>query len=132
MADFAQWSIACETAYQPAGTFMTAYDTFREDAAGFVLEGNLVAETIRQFMANTMDQVTTTTTELYDALSAKVPEQSRKDRSRWPQSSKGLGGQLRKLAPALRNVGLDVKQPGRDAHTGRTVVVLQHLPKARG
>jgi hypothetical protein len=133
MADFAQWSIACETAYQPTGTFLNAYDNFRDDAAGFVLEGDLLADTLREFMTSVTEPITTTTSTLYQTLSDRVPEQQRKDQRRWPQSAKGLGGKLRSIAPALRKVGLSVEQPReKDPETRRTQVILSHVPKSGG
>jgi hypothetical protein len=132
MADFALWGIACEPADQN-GAFLKAYDNFRDDAAGFVLEGNLVAEAVRAFMAGTTDVVNTTATELLEALSANVPEHVRRDKARWPQSPKGLGSRLRSIAPPLRKVGLDVRLPDAlDPTTRRQIVTLQHLPKMGG
>jgi hypothetical protein len=132
MADFAQWSIACETAYQPEGTFIAAYDGFRDDAAGFLLEGNDLAITLRSFMSRTTDVVNTTATELLNQLSPNVPEHVRKDKSRWPQSAKGLSNRLRSIAPALRKTGLDVKLPDSlDPTTRRALVVLQHIGKPK-
>jgi hypothetical protein len=132
MADFAQWSIACETAYQDEGTFIKAYDGFRDDAAGFLLEGNALAAGLRDFMSRTTDVVTTTTTDLLNELSVNVPEHVRKDKSRWPQSAKGLSNKLRSIAPALRKTGLDVKLPDSlDPTTRRALVVLRHIEKSK-
>jgi len=50
MADFARWSIACETAFGPAGTFWAAYCGNRDEAIAGVLEADPVAAAVRSFM----------------------------------------------------------------------------------
>jgi hypothetical protein len=51
MADFALWATACETAFWPAGTFLSAYETNRRAAIESVIEADPVAATVRDIMA---------------------------------------------------------------------------------
>jgi len=41
----------------------------------------------------------------------------------WPKNGRSLSGVLRRLAPTLRAVGIDV-QHTREAHTGKRLIVL--------
>ena len=49
MADFAEWATACETAFWPSGTFMTAYNDNLLEVVDTVLEADLVGSTLRLF-----------------------------------------------------------------------------------
>jgi hypothetical protein len=50
MADFARWGAACEGVMWPPGTFTAAYAANLDDAVVGVIEADLVATTIQQFM----------------------------------------------------------------------------------
>ena len=69
-------------------------------------------------------KTTTTATELLAALDALVTEHVRRDRQ-WPLSARALSGQLTRLAPALRRVGITITH-SRQANTGRRLV---HISK---
>jgi hypothetical protein len=128
MADFARWAMACETAYDKAGAFMAAYDEYREDAVGIVLDGDLVADALRRFMETFTGQIETTAKELLESLDGLVTEQARKSKL-WPSTPRGLGGRLRALAPALRKVGVILEWPKREPGTGRRSIILSHAER---
>lgn len=127
MADFARWSIACEPAYQAAGTFMAAYDEYREEAIDIVLDGDLVADALRRHMkacppgAFGFAEIETTSKELLELLTAIVTEPQRRSRS-WPQTPEGLAHRLIKLAPALRQAGIVIKRGSRQGRR-RPIVI---------
>lgn len=52
MADFARWAVACEGAAFKAGAFLDAYNANREGAIETVLEADVVATTLRAFLAD--------------------------------------------------------------------------------
>jgi hypothetical protein len=106
MADFARWSTACETAIWPAGTFHTAYAGNRDDAIADVIDADSVAGAVRSFMATRTDW-RGTASELLGVLAAIVGEAQRKDKS-WPGTPRALSGRLRRAAPVLRKVGIEV------------------------
>ena len=127
MADFARWSIACEPAYQAAGTFMAAYDEYREEAIDIVLDGDLVADALRRHMKACppgefgFAEIETTSKELLELLTAIVTEPQRRSRS-WPQTPEGLAHRLIKLAPALRQAGIVIKRGSRQGRR-RPIVI---------
>jgi hypothetical protein len=107
MADFAVWGEAvCRSLGWPEGEFLAAYQTNRQSAHEAALEDSPVAPAVRALMAG-RGAWEGTATELLQELNGRRPE-SAKPPDRWPKGGRGLSGQLRRLAPALRAAGLDV------------------------
>ena len=106
MADFARWAVACEGAHSPAGTFEEAYSANRDCAAEEVAEADLVATAIRAEM-DRRTVWTVTASSLLASLSEAVGEGGRKQKG-WPSTARGLSGQLRRVAPVLRRLGIGV------------------------
>jgi len=107
MADFARFGVAVERAvgWSP-GTFLATYGANREAAHELTLEASLVAGPIRDF-ARTMGAWTGTATDLLDTLTQRVGESISRKRD-WPKTPTALGGQLRRLAPTLRTIGVEI------------------------
>jgi polyhydroxyalkanoate synthesis regulator phasin len=106
MADFAQWVIASEEALPwSAGTFATAYADNRESSNELALESTCVAKAVIGFVTERWEG---TATDLLAALNESVDEQTKKLPS-WPKSPPKLGGDLRRLAPNLRAVGISIE-----------------------
>jgi hypothetical protein len=116
MADFAIWSIACELALWPAGTFMHAHDANRATAVETVIEADAVAVALIEFMANRIEW-TGTATELLTALSFLVPEPERRGKA-WPSAPNKLSGRLRRAGPFLSQVGIQIGEPHRKDKIG--------------
>lgn len=107
MADFAVWVTAAEAAlgWKP-GTFMEAYTGNREAATDALLEADAIAVAVRSFMDD-KDEWEGTSTELLAALQGQVEEAvSRSDV--WPKDATRLSSRLKRIAPALRSVGIEV------------------------
>lgn len=111
MADFARWVVAAEPAlgWSP-GTFLQAYTENRAAAHDLALEGSMVATAIMKLMMEPESELewTGTAGELLARLTPLVDEAKRRERD-WPKSPRGLAGHLRRLAPDLRAIGLDVR-----------------------
>jgi hypothetical protein len=116
MADYALWLAACETAVWPAGTHMAAYTANRRDGVDLVLDADPVAQALRAHMQDRAE-LTTTATDLMRSLDQLVAEHVRRHQS-WPANGRALTGRLKRLAPALRAVGLTWDRH-RQADTGR-------------
>ena len=102
---------------------MAAYDENRADATEVVLEADPVATTLRRHM-EARTEWTGTATDLLAALTALVGEHVRRGRQ-WPASARGLSGQLTRLAPALRRIGITIEH-SRQGHAGaRTLHVVR-------
>lgn len=123
MADYALWIRACETAIWHAGMHMAAYETNRGDAVEMVIEADPIAMALCRHMEGRTEH-TTTATDLLADLTGQVGDQVRRGRQ-WPQSGRALSGQITRLAPALRRVGITFTAD-REGHTGRR---LLHIHK---
>jgi hypothetical protein len=121
MADFALWAEACTLAYWPAGTFMRAYRENIAAANEVVIEASAVGDAVRRFMAGRQTWEGTAS-ELLQQLTPLIPEALARERS-WPKNARALSGKLRRAAPPLRKVGIDVAfvREGRDRE--RTIVI---------
>jgi hypothetical protein len=107
MADFAVWIAACEGALWEKGAFMAAYTSNIEEAIESVLEADQVATALRSYMENN-PQFVGTASELLQALNKIVPEYQQKAKG-WPKRPNTLSGILRRAAPPLRRVGIDIR-----------------------
>jgi hypothetical protein len=126
MADFARFGVAVERAVGwPPGAFEVTYAANREAAHDLTLEASLVAGPLEDFMKTTGDW-TGTATELLDTLTQRVGEHIGRKRE-WPKTATALGGQLHRLAPPLRTVGVEVTF-NRDARR-RTITLTLMKPE---
>jgi hypothetical protein len=121
MADFALWAEACTRAYWPAGTFLRAYWQNIEAANEIALEASPVGDSVRGFMAN-RNKWTGTASSLLALLTPLVPDALVRERS-WPKTASALSGKLRRAAPPLRKIGIDVAFV-REGHDRERVIVI--------
>jgi 5S rRNA maturation endonuclease (ribonuclease M5) len=106
MADFALWATAAEGALGwDEGTFMAAYVGNREEATETALEADPVAGAVREFMRE-RDEWRGTAGELWKVLNELVDEGIRHTRA-WPGAPNALSSRLKRLAPALRGIGIE-------------------------
>jgi hypothetical protein len=122
MADYALWATACETAIWPAGTFMAAYNENREDAIVGVVEADPVAMAVRTMMAE-QSEWNGTASDLLAVLAAQVGERNARSKG-WPDGARALSGRLRRAAPPLRNLGIEIAFT-RQGNTGRRIINLR-------
>jgi hypothetical protein len=110
MADFAIWATAAERALGcPPGEFLEVYAANREVAEDLALEAAPVAHAIQDFAdAQIALPWEGTATELLAKLGAHTDDDTRHSRS-WPKTPTSLSNALRRLAPALRGVGLGIE-----------------------
>jgi hypothetical protein len=107
MADFARWGEAvCRSLGFPEGDFLAAYTSNRDNAIAAVLEESPVAAELLEFRGPGEEWVGSCK-ELLECLRMRA-EPASLNAPRWPRSPRGLSGQLRRIAPALRRVGVDV------------------------
>src|SRR5262245_916582 len=131
MADFALWAEACTRAYWAAGTFLRAYQENVGRAVELMIEASDVAEAVRVFMAS-RNEWSGTASELLPLLTDLVPERTTKERT-WPKQANTLSGKLRRVAPPLRKIGINITFE-REAHSGARLIHIQvtRSPKERG
>jgi hypothetical protein len=105
MADFAKWvAAASDKLGMTAEDFLTAYRGNRAEAPELALEASLITPYIKELAEN---GITGTTTALLGQLNDKAPEDVHR-RKEWPTTGRALSNALRRLAPNLRAVGVDV------------------------
>jgi hypothetical protein len=121
MADFALWAEACTLAYWPAGTFMQAYRQNIAAANEVVIEASAVGDAVRHFMAGRQTWEGTAS-QLLALLTPLIPEALARERS-WPKTARALSGKLRRAAPPLRKVGIEIDF-GRQPHTGERHIII--------
>jgi hypothetical protein len=106
MADFAMWSVASMPAlgFDP-GSFMDAYNGNRDGANSLVLESSPIYLFLQAIADKEVWQGTAT--ELLDRLNRTADDLTQRQRS-WPKSARAVSNALRRLAPNLREAGIDV------------------------
>lgn len=123
MADFAIWVSAAEPALPwPEGAFLTTYTGSRLEQAAEAAEYDLVAGAVRA-LVNKGGIWTGTAAALLEQLNELTDEQTRRSRG-WPTTPRALGNRLRRIAPMLRAVGVEVEFV-RTGHDRRRVIKVE-------
>jgi hypothetical protein len=122
MIDIAHWVTAAEPALGcPSGTFVAAYLMNREAANELPLEASAVAELVSS-VAEEGDW-SGTASRLLATLSERVDDTIRR-RKGWPGTPQALGNTLRRLAPNLRAVGVEIKFSREPGGTRRRLISI--------
>lgn len=135
MADFAVWSEAAAPAFGwKPGAFLAAYGRNREAANAVALESSPVADAVRAFIYGQPDgRWSGTASELLDLLTTGTAFGGPSSQRGWPKAAHVLTGQLKRLAPNLRSVGIEVETgawesvPGTGHGRRRVVRVVSRL-----
>ena len=125
MADFARWGIALERplGWQP-GSFLRAYAGNQAASHYLSLDGDPVAEGLHELLKG-RESWEGTVSELLRQLGQVLPETVRQHRA-WPRTAKGLGGRLKRLAPDLRALGIEITYQQRTGQ--RRPVLIRKRP----
>jgi len=125
MADFALWVTAAEQALGwEEGGFLKAYNDNRGDANRQALEASPVAAAVWLFMKD-RDEWQGTATELYHKLGSAATDAMKRSKA-WPAAPNSLGGEMKRLAPALRGVGIEVEDYREPTAERRRMWKLSH------
>lgn len=118
MADWARWVTAAEPALGwREQTILTAYRARCQDAVETALDGDPIALAIRNLTLPWSGM----SSDLLAKITPANPPKSWPPKG-WPESPRGLSGALRRLAPQLRRVGIEVRLPD-NARTARERVI---------
>ncbi|MBP2227191.1 hypothetical protein J2847_000458 [Azospirillum agricola] len=127
MADFALWAAAAFPAFGwKPDQFVDAYETNRAQGVAEAVEADPVASAVLEIMADRDAWIGTATALLSDINLKVTPEVSR-DKT-WPKDGIRLSNRLRRVAPALRALGIEVVtglHEGRGAERRRVIHVRQ-------
>jgi hypothetical protein len=122
MADFAIWGVAAESACPwEEGTFLSEYLGNRQGAVESTLDGDPVADVIRAIAP-----WTGTATELLAVFTEKVSPviTARKD---WFSKPRQVSDALRRLAPNLRRIGIDVMLGRRSGRNRNRLIEIKRI-----
>jgi hypothetical protein len=127
MADFAMWSTAGETALGlEEGEFLRAYAGNRESANELVLESSPVTRYVVEMAKGLAenDCWEGRATDLLEVLERKASDGDKRLKS-WPNTPRALSGCLRRLAPNLRQAGIEVEfgEVGRGNQKRRNITI---------
>jgi hypothetical protein len=124
LADFAKWVTAAEPSlgWTP-GTFLTAFRQGQAEANDVALDAYPIVDALRQLMADRA-QWDGKPSELLAKLGELVGDKATRAED-WPKRANTLSGQLKRLAPNLRKIGLSVTfgSAGRGKTKGRRIVI---------
>jgi hypothetical protein len=123
MADFAIWVTAAEPALGwESGAFLEAYNSNREQANELALDAAVIVPPLRELLAAKDGHWQGTATELLHDLDAQAPERTRKAQG-WPTNGRALSNALRRVAPNLRQAGIEITFP--KGHTKGRIFRIQ-------
>jgi len=125
MADFVQWVVACEPALWPAGSFLSAYCTNRDEVVEGILDGDSVAIAVRTLITQ-RGAWRGTASQLCEALAELS---SGKDKqANLPTCPRALSGKLRRLAPSLRKGGIEISFDREGRNRNRMIHIIHVTP----
>ncbi|MDD3564042.1 MAG: bifunctional DNA primase/polymerase [Methanothrix sp.] len=109
LADFAEWIVACEGALPwEAGSFMEAYEENRKQANADLIDNDLFATSLVEFVRGKEDPFDGTASFLLEVLKVRSNVDPRFPPDGWPRSPRGVTGKLKRISPALRAVHIYV------------------------
>jgi hypothetical protein len=116
LADFAVWATAAETALGwPEGAFMDAYWANINAANDVALEGDIIVPHLRRLLEGKKgwperpDDVKTAEDLLQELTRLAGGTMKIARLEGWPKRPRDLSGRLRRLAPVLRRIGIDIQ-----------------------
>ena len=112
MGDFCIWAEAAAPAFGwKPGEFTRAYQDNRATAVGMTVTADVVAEAILAMVVEANDWQGTAS-ELLEKLNLRVSDQIKRS-DQWPKAPNVLSNRLRRAAPGLRAMGLEVVEHDR-------------------
>ena len=119
LADYALWAAACERAYWSQGTFMSAFNSNRDDVMEHVIEADPLADTLRSFIQDQPNKEWEgRACELLNALTNNGRNKPRQ----FPNSPHTLSGHLRRVSTFLRKLGIEIEFERRD---GKRIIYIR-------
>jgi hypothetical protein len=127
MADFAVRATAMEGTFgwEP-GSFVEVYEANRQEASQTLLANEPVADAVEKMIEQNRELPWSgTATELLDLLSFYVNDDIKRSRA-WPKGPQALSRRLKRIAPALRSVGIEYTE-SEEGHRKTKVKTLGKL-----
>ncbi len=136
MADFARWITACEPALGwETESFLQAYTSNRAAAHDLTLDASPITGPVRDLAERSGEHGWQgTSSDLLDLLNHPRPKDT-KPPNGWPKSPRGLSNALRRLAPSLLAIGVEIILPTektREARTRRRLLTIRKSTESCG
>jgi Bifunctional DNA primase/polymerase, N-terminal/Primase C terminal 1 (PriCT-1) len=127
MADFAEWATAAEASFGwPDGTFMRAYNANQVSANVVALESSLLVAPIKELNMSRLWRGTAR--ELLQLLSKRHTSSGETLPRDWPKNPQVLAVQLRRVAPNLRAIGINVQIGEKTAGSrSKRIITIQRV-----
>jgi hypothetical protein len=130
MADFAVRATAMEGAFGwESGSFVEVFEANRQEASEALLANEPLADAIKQALHYVENmgaaELCGTATELLNRLGTNVDDDTRRSKA-WPRGPQVLSRRLRRLAPALRSIGIEYTE-NEEGHAKKKVKTLRKL-----
>lgn len=131
MADFVRFVTAAEPALGwPDGTFMEACANNQEDLDAVLLDADPLIAPLRAVAERHWeDGWSGSPTSLLELLGREVSEETRKGKA-WPKAASVLGRSLRRIAPPLLGVGIDIQIGRHPSRRRDRLVTIRRLDGA--
>jgi hypothetical protein len=123
MADFALWTTACESKFQPAGTVERAYLNNRREAIEKIIDADPVAARVREIMVERVQWTGSASDLLQAGMNGSAATSARPG---WPNSPRALAGRLRRAQTFLRTVGIEIVF-GREGRLGTRTISMMNI-----
>jgi hypothetical protein len=131
MADFARWAVATETALGiEEGTFMQAYAGSRGSATETALEAEPIWRVLYE-LAKEHDsdgRWMGNMKELLGELNAMETDNALKHSKDWPKTERKLSDIIKRLGPALLELGIHIERVSKSKREGRRYYLYYHEP----
>jgi hypothetical protein len=127
MADYTAWSLAAEPTFGcESGAFLRAYNSNRADADEVALANSLIAPVLEEVLQCTSKWRGTAAN-----LLKMLDEEDSVDRRQkgWPRTAGQLSGELRRIQPSLRSVGIVVQFNQTPGTNSRKIITLERVPQ---
>jgi len=135
MADFARWAVATETALgMEAGSFMKAYTSSRGDATETALEAEPIWRVLYELAQKHGDDDPWlgNMKELLGELNIMETDDVLKRSKDWPKTERKLSDIIKRLGPALLELGVHVERVSKSKREGRRYYLYYQEPPSEG
>jgi hypothetical protein len=102
-------------------------DANRVASVQTVMEADPIAEAIRAVLSESSDHWEGTASQLLEMVNAQVAPEVKNERG-WPRDAARLSGRLKRVAPALRRVGVEIDTV-REGRAGTRKLILREVPE---
>lgn len=123
MADFAKWAAAALG--DEGSAFLAAYKANKDNAVKDSLEGDPVFVSLSSFLDLKQGEWSGTATELLALFNTMTGYSYKRPPVGWPRAPNALSGIIRRMAPALRKVGIEVEFSRDDAAASRVINITR-------